>query len=92
MINPKELAALKQLATVNIEVALFAAARIGAGISDDAAKTIKRVIDVLEFEAEALKSCHTISGNWGSDTEAKASYAEFKALAEKLREIVEVRA
>lgn len=90
-LKSKELTALKQLASANIDAALFAAVRIGAGISDDAAKTIKRAVDALELEAESLKACHTIDGNWGNDTAAKTSYAEFKALAKSLRGIVEVK-
>lgn len=90
MIKPKELTALKQLASVNVEAALFAAARIGAGLSDDAAKTIKRVVDVLEYEAEITRDSHTIHNEW-RNSEAKQDYAEFKALAKSLREIVEVR-
>lgn len=87
MITPKEMAALKELATKDLEAALRAAARLGMTKSTTAAAPIKRAAAMLEYEAECLKESHTVNGKWQGELEAKSDYDEFKKVARELRKI-----
>ena len=40
---------------------------------------------LIEKEAEALRECHTLDGDWGEDTEAKAEYEDRIKTAHDLR-------
>jgi hypothetical protein len=85
LITPKEMESLKKLAADNLETALLAAARFGATKSAEAAKPIKRAAEILEYEAEELKSI-------GFRNEAdKQDYAERKKIAKQLREMIEAK-
>lgn len=87
LLTPKELAALKAMATGNLESALMASARFGATKSAEAAKPIKRAAEMLEYDAEELRECHHLFGQWEC-SEAKQDYDERKKVARALRGLV----
>ena len=80
--------ALKALAGANLEAALYAAARIGALKSADAAKPIKRAIDMLEYGAEGLKAAYAPYGFWDGEEASKKDFDEMKSVAKQLRELI----
>lgn len=88
MLKPKEMEELKKLASDNIEAALLAAVRLGATRSMEAAKPIKRAAEILEYEAECLKECHSPDGKWNGEAAAKQDYDEFKRVAKDLRALI----
>lgn len=88
MVQMKQLADLKKMASVNLESALLAAVRLGAMKSSTPEKPIKRAAAIIEYEAESIRASHTVAGNWGNSTEAKREHDEYKRVAKSLRALL----
>lgn len=89
-ITKQQMAALLDVAKANPQFAIEQAFRFGvASLGDGAAPAvIERAAEMLDMDAEDLKMCHTIAGNWSGEDEAKADYDERKRIAKALRGMV----
>lgn len=60
--------------------------RLGDGPCGHRARGILRhAAELLETDAEVLKACSTVDGDWGAEVEAKADYEDMKRTARELR-------
>jgi hypothetical protein len=89
-LTKQQLTALLDAAKSNPEFALQQAFRFGmaSGQSDAMQKAIKRAAEMLDCDAEELKACHTLAGNWSGEDAAKADYDERKKVAKALRGLI----
>ena len=79
-----EMTALLGIIQQSPEFALRQAFKFGAA-SKGAREVLKRAADMLDMDAEELKFCHAMHGNWSGEAEAKADYDERKKIAKALR-------
>jgi len=48
-------------------------------------RVLRKAADLLEREADALKECSTLDGDWGDEECARQDYEEMKRVAHDLR-------